>query len=440
MQRSAKKDHWKQLQRMKHVGSVKGSCIFLIEGDLRTAERFTAYGAQEMQDMTRNSFSIQDQSAALRFLGRAILACKCLRFIQSDSEVASYEAITAVAIVAVASRHAKVETSSTVPNVDGERCQLLKKLQDGGVPREIASCVADEVGSTSSLRSLFESVTDEHARSYLLTPIVEDVCRSVESHSSPRSWSAAIHSVVFSNHSDAASVRESYTELKQLVQDEARLLVHLYAGLPPDEAVDAVWAEVEHHPLESQRRLVKIEITESLESVFAWAVPSNEAFYRLRLITVPSPRVNAIPVVAIRTTWGDLSSDRLLVFVLEGSKFVRRLKAALSRCDGDYLQLAKEVAQEIRRDCHVTDSEDGDKPVLLLHGLQPALDQFAKQAGYCLHSRVISSMLLAQLMLVHDTVVLQAVRKSHDCQAMLQQLILSCFQFQLLPRRTLEPS
>ena len=196
------------------------------------------------------------------------------------------------------------------------------------VPREITSCVADEVGSASSLRSLYDSVIDEHARSSLLAPIIEDVCRSVESHSPPRSGSAAIHSVMFSDRSDAASVRESYSQLKQLVQDEARLLVHLHAGLPPDEAVDAVWAEVEHHPLESQRRLVKIEISESLESVFGWAVPSDEAFYRLSLDIVPSPRVNAIPVAGIRTTWGDLSSDRLLVFVLEGSQFVRRLKAA----------------------------------------------------------------------------------------------------------------
>jgi hypothetical protein len=47
VQRSVKKDHWKQLQRMKSLGNVDGTCIFLIEGDLRTAERLTAYDAHE---------------------------------------------------------------------------------------------------------------------------------------------------------------------------------------------------------------------------------------------------------------------------------------------------------------------------------------------------------------------------------------------------------
>jgi hypothetical protein len=110
---------------MKSLGSVNGACVFLIEGDLRTAERFTAYGAQEMDMMVRNNFVIEDQDAAVRFIGRALLSYKCLRFIQTNAEVATYEAIAAIAMVASSLHSERKNACPALRNVDADRGRLL---------------------------------------------------------------------------------------------------------------------------------------------------------------------------------------------------------------------------------------------------------------------------------------------------------------------------
>jgi hypothetical protein len=100
---------------------------------------------------------------------------------------------------------------------------------------------------------------------------------------------------------------------------------------------------------------------------------------------------------------------------------------------GDYVSVAKDVANSINCDCYNRSMKRGkDRRVLLLCGLTPALDAVAKKADYRPETRVLVDMVLAQLMLAHDLVVIQALRLSGDTELILQQLALACFHYHLL--------
>jgi hypothetical protein len=77
VQRSSRKDHWYQMQRMHNkVKSIddNGVCIFLLEGDIGKAIQFS----QETDGETCSQFnhSIDDYESMYRFMGRAILRGK----------------------------------------------------------------------------------------------------------------------------------------------------------------------------------------------------------------------------------------------------------------------------------------------------------------------------------------------------------------------------
>lgn len=419
---------------MKSLGSVNGACVFLIEGDLRTAERFTAYGAQEMDMMVRNNFAIEDQDAAVRFLGRALLSYKSLRFIQTNAEVATYEAIAAVAMIASSLHSERKNACPALRDVDADRGKLLGFLNDAGIPRELSRCVADEFGSIEHLRSLYETLEDEDVCEGLLFPIVEDVVRDLNSTSTAYSWSSAIHKVFFSALKDTGAAKMLFDGSRNVVDDEARLLGLIHSGVEVNQAVDTILSDGDETEDDDHRRIVNLAIPKAMDHLFTWAVQDDAAFYRVYKLD-SSMRYNPIPCVSIHTSSGDCASEKLLVFVLEGSEFVRRLSRGIDKSNGDYLAVARTVASGIAYDCVATNEAEGDTRVMLLHGLQPALDQAAKKPGFCLQSRAVAQMVLAQLMLAHNTVVLQAVRKTNDCEMMLQQLILSCYQFQLLTRK-----
>jgi hypothetical protein len=307
-------------------------------------------------------------------------------------------------------------------------------LHDAGIPRELARCVADEFGSIEHLRSLYESVGDEDVCDGLLFPIVEDVVRDLNSSSTAYSWSSAIHKVFFSALKDRGAAKMLFEESRHVIDDEARLLGLIHSGLEVNQAVDTLLSDVEDTDVDDHRRVVNLGIPKAMDHLFVWAVQDDSAFYRLYKLD-SSVRYNPIPFVSIHTSSGEYSSEKLLVFVLEGSEFVRRLGRGIDKSDGDYMAVARTVASCIVNDCDANNQTEVDTRVLLLHGLQPALDQAAKKPGFCLHSRAVAYMVLAQVMLANNTVVLQAVRKTNDCEMMLQQIILSCYQFQLLTRK-----
>ena len=84
VQRSTKKDHWYQLQRMQDeaIGRINdhpnnsnsnGICIMLLEGDPRTTRQYEPYGAQNVDTTSPFVHTIDDEETLYRYMCRAIL-------------------------------------------------------------------------------------------------------------------------------------------------------------------------------------------------------------------------------------------------------------------------------------------------------------------------------------------------------------------------------
>lgn len=81
VQRSTKKDHWYQLQRMQDeaidriIGNenTNGICIILLEGDPRTTRQYEPYGAQNVDTTSPYVHTIDDEETLYRYMCRAIL-------------------------------------------------------------------------------------------------------------------------------------------------------------------------------------------------------------------------------------------------------------------------------------------------------------------------------------------------------------------------------
>jgi hypothetical protein len=73
--RSTKKDHWYQLQRMQDeaVTMPGGIAILMLEGDPRTTEKFTPFGAQSVDTASPYVHTIDDEETLYRYMGRSIL-------------------------------------------------------------------------------------------------------------------------------------------------------------------------------------------------------------------------------------------------------------------------------------------------------------------------------------------------------------------------------
>lgn len=394
VQRSFKKDHWKQLHRMR---DVEGRSLFLLEGDFRNTTRYTAFGSLQTEDYTRNNHTIDDEPSLIRFIGRALLSVKSLRFIQTKELMGTLRAVFAVGLVSAASMGSQKPISVPIPCVTVERTNLLNRLVSGGVPYNIAACIADEIGSTKQMDALYSKLDDDSLRDNLLFPIVEDVCREMESETSPSAWSAAVHKVYFSALSDPSKGKATFDDLKHLVEDEAALLSHLHSGIPSEEALDKVLGSTD--VAAESPRTVHITIPASLKGVFPDDVSQEGSFYRLSFVRNPT----GIPYITIRTCSRSHGSNRLYLFVMEGSDFVSRLSASLKAMGDNYLVVARAVAREIVGDCMPI--HEDDTRILLIRGLQAAFDAAAKKPTYDLQTRPVAELILAELMINCDTVV-----------------------------------
>jgi hypothetical protein len=73
VQRSFRKDHWFQIQRMREEQcGAGGVCVILLEGDSRTTVQHTPYGAQA-ESYSPYDHTIDNEESLFRFIGRAIL-------------------------------------------------------------------------------------------------------------------------------------------------------------------------------------------------------------------------------------------------------------------------------------------------------------------------------------------------------------------------------
>ncbi|KAL7576738.1 hypothetical protein ACA910_005655 [Epithemia clementina (nom. ined.)] len=447
VQRSAARDHWGQLQRIRDRCSALG--VLLLEGDFRTAPAFVAFCAPE--EWRKSDHIIDDEHSLLRFLGRAILSSDKIRFVQTKDEHESLRAVAAlglVSIVALSNEAEKSEKSSNpyqLTGRDGGGSQILAdRLQAGGIPWQIAKAISQELGSIRQIEALYSEVDDCACRDQLLAPLIEDACLQVQSESTAHAWSRAIHSSYYTTCSDPNEVRLHFQEVESFVSNKADLLAQLHRGEEPDEAINASFDANDSLYAAERCRSVQIHLPEHLCSVFDNSdEPGEPAFYRAQVISKKN-------LVVMQTADENFESDPLLIFLIEGTELAKKIRTFMqqsSDCYSASRSLAADLDQQLCRRPPSMSSSYFSRRVLLIRGLRPALEQLARQEGYRPATRFVVDLVLAHLMITHGIVVLQAVRKGDaaartaapgtmtDQTKILRALALACFHFQLLTKK-----
>jgi ERCC4-type nuclease len=426
VQRSVKGDHWGQFSK------IRDECrqaIFLIENDTRTAASFTAYGSQELDGWTPNGTTIDDEKSIFLFFGRALLSSPTTKFIQTRDEISSLRAVGALGIMAACSEELVRNAAKTAPPSSNNERALVDRLTVGGIPWKLAQQMGKSLGSIRHLEFLYKNCSSDECRSALLVPFVAESDYN-GLHSTSVGWSEAIYRVFHATQAMSSIVRVSLSDNKHKVEDHGRLISALCSNKTPEEAVDAATEASAFTNPKTDRRRVSIELSQGKSQLFP--APTENSFYSLKK-REKNPMELALPTIVMRTSAGRLSSHRLFVHLLQAKSMVLLITSRIHQSGGDCVTIAKDVANSINCDCYHRSMKCGnDRRVLLLCGLTPALDAVAKKADYRQETRVLVDLVLAQLMLAHDLVVIQAVRLSGDTELILQQLALACFHYHLL--------
>lgn len=389
--RSYGKDHWYQLHRMQeHVRPKSGIAVLMLEGDPRTASQFVAYGAQEVQTISPYDHTIDAEDALYRFFGRAVLADRSTRFVQTNHEQGSLRAVGAfglMSVTSIGSTDSEVE-SATGRRVDttAERNCLKDRLRNAGLPWQISLRIADEMQNIKKLDALYSSIEDETCRDLLLVPLLKDLCGQIKFAGTAHGWSRAVHRLWFSALAEPNSAKGRFDDLCHLVEDHALLLDKLHTGLQPDEALDALLS-AQQLLKEDLPRTVHIEVPLEHKDCFPSGdhAEARRSFFRL----VTTEKNQTVPVVTMQTMAGPYSSDRLYVHLLDGTAVLKRLQDSFTTGDQEQIALARQVALALKRDLGKKSKRVGDRDVLLIRGMENALNQAAKKSGFRSESKVL---------------------------------------------------
>jgi ERCC4-type nuclease len=428
IQRSARGDHWKQLQRMRdHCEHA----IILIENDTQLASRFDAYGSMGIEPNPSHHL-IETDADVFRFMGRAILWSRNTRFIQTKDQNGTFRSIGALALMAAESSKICRKAPVSPPTAASEQSKLEGRLTSGGIHLQVAKAIAKEIGSAAALEQLYESCSCSDAKESLLQPILSNALGQNDLGSLTK-WSTAIYLVLNATPECRALNFSRYQEIRNTFRDgmpcdPATLLVFVYKENSTDAAVEKALdhgTEASETPI---RRKVAIEISEDLVSFFP--PPETDSFYTIST----NPWVTS--VVKFSTTCGNLQSHSLYVYVIEGRKILEDVEAALgiaSKDPLDYVATSQHVARAVDDAFSFDNRTKGDRRVVLVRGMHQAFITAAQATSYNDEIRVVCEMIFAALMLEHDYVILQAVRKKDDeTKMILQQLALACFHYQFV--------
>ena len=124
------------------------------------------------------------------------------------------------------------------------------------------------------------------------------------------------------------------------------------------------------------------------------------------------------------------------IHVVDGIEIVGDLCRMITSPSVDFVDVAKSIAYKYNGLCKIeqTCTQD-DYRVLLVRGLESAINRFAKMSTYRLETPILVDMMIASLMLDHNIVVLQAFRKNiSETSMIMRQIALACFNYQLLPK------
>ena len=433
VQRSAKGDHWNQLQRMCNRFEY---AALLIEGDTTTANQYVADNSQHLDAWDPDSFLIDDDKSIFRFIGRAILSSRKMRFIQTKDEQASLRAVGAFGLVAsLSTLSSRVKETTLPPASKAEHNVLSDRLLNGGIPWTLAKRISCEVGSCSRMDELYESACTS-ARDTLLCPIIahslplSDFPNSV---TNATGWSKAIRRVWFTSLADPKEARTDFDKQKGRVSDPGRLLAFLHSGFSLETSLEMIQNNLGY--ADAPARTVQVELSPQLRHCFP-AMPGGEqaCFYSVKTPATTNPLNLEVPTIVLRTEAGQLCSSRLCLHVFEGPVVVDAVELAMAKHLSDHVSAAWEAARCIHMKCSSSTMHPGkDRRILLVRGLSAAIERSAKQAGYRQELLVVVDMTLAAVSICHDMVVIQAVRKKvEDLEMVVQNVALACFHHQLL--------
>jgi hypothetical protein len=445
VQRSTKKDHWYQLQTMRWASTVN---VLLLEGDPRTCTQFIAYGAQEVDVPSPFSHTIDDEDSLYLFMGRALLNGTCvtlferctfmlffssvadrsgsMMFVQSKDEQSSLRFIASIGLMALSCIPAQA-TAMTPIDTKSAAQALSKKLRDDGIPYQLAGRIADEFVDISCLDQLYESIDEAEGRDLVLLPLIEDLCEdTLPLTGTAQSWSRAIHRAWTSKA--GADVTERLQSISHLAEDQAALLSKLHDGLSNEEALEDLFNDGAKKPPALVRR---VTVKLPADCVDLFPSPGGDGFFRLEAVDHKRDD-RALPCISMQTRAGGFASMPLHIFLLDGKRFVNIVQRKLT-FSNDCIIAARTSAKEINIWCRrAAIMNDTGRRIILVRALGNAVDQAAKQADFRFETRMVVELTLAELMVEHRTVTLQAVRIKDDQEMMLRQLALACFRFQLL--------
>lgn len=442
VQRSAGGDHFAQLFHMKQHCSLS---VLLIENDLRTAQSVTPYNAQDKEGFDPFDTTVRCEDDVYRMFGRILLNCDGIKFIQTRDEQGSLRSIGALGLMAVFAPPNCTRYLEGIGNADPRSAQSLSdQLKEGGIPWRMAKRIANVVGSALELEALYDSCCNENARSQLLSHVIS-MDDQDDLKSSASGWSDAIYRIITA--CSQSTLTESSTKLsgeaalllhKELVDDHGRYLSIFHQGRSPEESLEQL---LEHPSANSpekrelERRCVAITLTdEQAQKYFPTvSLQGEKTFYNLSIISNDQSKRQSGAIV-IQATSQLLSSKSLMIFEMEGSDIVDLVCKSRGNAEGkDFVSLAKFVASRIENDfCQQPNldsiSDASGKRILMVCGLQPALDANAKTSGYSTETKTVIDLIFAELMICHDVTILQAMRKKVDDRVnLVKQLALACF-------------
>jgi hypothetical protein len=351
-------------------------------------------------------------------------------FIQAKDEQSSLRFIASIGLMALSCISPQA-TAMTPIDTKSAMQVLAKKLRDGGIPYQLAGRLADEFIDISCLNQLYESIAETEGRDLVLLPLVVDLCEELSFPGTARSWSRAIHRAWMSKAS--ADVTERFQSISHLVEDQALLLSKLHEGFSNEEALDDLFGGGDNKSHASLVRRVTIKLPADCVDLFpSPAGDHSDGFFRLESIDHQVDG-RALPCISMQTRAGGFASTPLHVFLLDGKRFVNIVQRKLT-FSNDCITAARSSAKEINIGCRAAVNNDNNvgRRIVLVQALGNAVDQAAKQADFRFETRMVVELTMAELMVRHRVVVLQALRIKDDQEMMLRQLALACFRFQLL--------
>ena len=455
VQRSAGGDHFAQLFHMKQHCSLS---LLLIENDTRTAQGVTPYNSQEKDIFDPFDTTVRCEDDVYRMFGRILLACDSIKFIQTRDEQGSLRAVGALGLMAIFAPPSSTKyLGDLVENgkstTDSSSAQALSdQLKEGGIPWRMAKRIASVVGSPIELEAMYNSCCSEIAKSQLLSHVIS-LDDQDDLKSSASGWSDAIYRIMTASSQSTRNKTKLTGEAalllhKELIDDHGRYLSILHQGSSPEESLEQVLDTPCATSLKNKdqaTRYVAIALTAEQATKYfppCSNISGEKTFYKLSIISKDQSRRNS-GAIAIQTISEALTSKSLLIFEMEGSKVVDLVcDSRRNKNEKDFVSLAKAVArlivneycqQQNRKQTHGASS----KRILMVCGLQPALDANAKKPGYSTETKTLIDLIFAELMLCYNVTILQALRKKVDDRVnLVKQLALACYHCAFLTSQT----